>query len=119
MGTGLFSGFFGIGGGFLIVPWLIASTGMPIVNAIGSSLVAVTAFGLTLTTSLNYAFSGLVDWPLALVFVAGGLAGSFVGATAAKRFAATQGLLSILFAAMIFVVATYVLWRSAVALWPA
>ncbi len=117
VGTGLFSGFFGIGGGFLIVPGLIASTGMPIVNAIGSSLVAVTALGLT--TSLNYAFYGLVDWPLALVFIAGGLAGGFVGATAAKRFAATQGLLSILFAAMIFVVATYVLWRSAVTLWPA
>ncbi|HET9428175.1 MAG TPA: sulfite exporter TauE/SafE family protein, partial [Allosphingosinicella sp.] len=46
-GTGAFSGFFGIGGGFLIVPGLMASTGMPMINAIGSSLVAVTAFGLT------------------------------------------------------------------------
>ncbi len=45
--TGLFSGFFGIGGGFLIVPGLIASTGMPMINAVGSSLVAVSAFGLT------------------------------------------------------------------------
>ena len=45
-GTGLMSGFFGIGGGFLIVPGLMASTGMPMINAIGSSLVAVTAFGL-------------------------------------------------------------------------
>ena len=49
--TGLFSGFFGIGGGFLIVPGLMASTGMPISYAVGSSLVAVTAFGLT--TSLH------------------------------------------------------------------
>ncbi len=47
LGTGTFSGFFGIGGGFLIVPGLVASTGMPMINAIGSSLVAVTAFGLT------------------------------------------------------------------------
>ena len=47
LGTGAFSGFFGIGGGFLIVPGLIASTGMPMINAVGSSLVAVTAFGLT------------------------------------------------------------------------
>lgn len=59
LSTGLFSGFFGIGGGFLIVPGLIGSTGMPILNAVGTSLIAVTAFGLT--TAANYAFSGLVD----------------------------------------------------------
>jgi hypothetical protein len=35
------------GGGFLIVPGLIGSTGMPILNAVGTSLIAVTAFGLT------------------------------------------------------------------------
>lgn len=56
LGTGGFSGFFGIGGGFLIVPGLMASTRMPMINAVGTSLVAVTAFGLT--TALNYAASG-------------------------------------------------------------
>src|SRR6185437_6829966 len=75
--TGALSGFFGIGGGFLIVPGLVASTGMPLLTAIGSSLVAVTAFGLT--TTLNYAWSGLVDWPLAAVFVAGGVGGGVIG----------------------------------------
>ena len=39
-------GFFGIGGGFLIVPALVASTAMPIYRAIGTSLIAVAAFGL-------------------------------------------------------------------------
>ena len=63
LGSGPFSGFFGIGGGFLIAPGLVAATGMPMVNAIGSSLVAVTAFGLTTATS--YAISGLIDWLLA------------------------------------------------------
>jgi hypothetical protein len=65
LGSGLFSGFFGITGGFLVVPGLIASTGMPLLFAVGTSLVAVTAFGLT--TAANYAISGLVDWPLAVV----------------------------------------------------
>ena len=51
--TGVLSGFFGIGGGFLIVPGLMLASGMPILNAVGSSLVAVTAFGLT--TAANYA----------------------------------------------------------------
>jgi len=110
-GTGAFSGFFGIGGGFLIVPGLVASTGMPMINAIGSSLVAVTAFGLA--TAANYAFSGLVDWSLALVFIAGGVAGGFVGARLAKRLSGTH--LSTAFAGLIFVVAAYMLWKSAAA----
>ena len=114
--TGAFSGFFGIGGGFLIVPGLIAATGMPILVAVGSSLVAVTAFGLT--TAANYAVSGLVDWPLALVFILGGGAGGVIGAFTARQFAATRGLLNTLFAGLIFAVAAYMLWRNAMAFVP-
>ncbi|MBS0478418.1 MAG: sulfite exporter TauE/SafE family protein [Proteobacteria bacterium] len=109
LGTGLFSGFFGIGGGFLIVPGLVASTRMPMINAVGTSLVAVTAFGLT--TALNYAFSGYVDWPLAGIFIAGGIVGGFGGTTLAKRLSGT-GTLTTVFAVLIFVVAGYMLWRS-------
>ena len=113
LGTGLFSGFFGIGGGFLIVPGLIAATGMPMLYAVGSSLVAVTAFGLT--TAANYALSGLVDWPLALVFVAGGFVGSFFGTRAARRLSGA-GHLTTVFAGLIFGVAAYMLWKSAIAI---
>ena len=112
-GAGLFSGFFGIGGGFLIVPGLIAATGMPMLNAVGSSLVAVTAFGLT--TAANYAISGLIDWPLAGIFVTGGLAGSLAGTRAAKRLSGPGHLTSV-FAALIFLVAAYMLWKSIAAL---
>jgi uncharacterized membrane protein YfcA len=113
LGAGLFSGFFGIGGGFLIVPGLVASTGMPMINAISSSLVAVTAFGLA--TATNYAISGLVEWRLALVFISGGVAGGFLGARLATHLSATRGRLTIIFAGLIFVVAAYMLWRSAAA----
>jgi len=113
LGTGAFSGFFGIGGGFLIVPGLIASSRMPMINAVGTSLVAVTAFGLT--TAINYAFSGLVDWLLAGVFVAGGLIGSLLGTRAARQLS-SKGMLSQVFAGLIFVVAAYMLWKSAAAL---
>ena len=113
LGTGGFSGFFGIGGGFLIVPGLIASTGMPMINAVGTSLVAVTAFGLT--TAANYAFSGLVDWVLAGVFIAGGVIGSFAGTRAAKRLS-SSGQLTSIFAVLIFVVAAYMLVKSGSAL---
>lgn len=108
-GTGAFSGFFGIGGGFLIVPGLIASTRMPMINAIGTSLVAVTAFGLT--TAANYAASGLIDWAVAAAFIAGGAVGSFGGTALARRLSTGTQLRS-LFAVLIFAVATYMLWQS-------
>jgi len=112
-GTGVFSGFFGIGGGFLIVPGLLASTSMPMINAVGTSLVAVTAFGLT--TALNYAWSGLVDWPLAGVYILGGVAGGFGGTWLARRLSG-KGTLTTVFAGIIFVVAAYMLWKSWAAL---
>ena len=112
LGTGLFSGFFGIGGGFLIVPGLIASTRMPMISAVGTSLVAVTAFGIA--TAANYAFSGYVDWTLAIIFIAGGLVGSLGGAAAARRLSAS-GTLTKIFVGVIFAVAFYMLWQS----WPA
>ena len=110
LGSGALSGFFGIGGGFLIVPALILATDMPIRFAVGSSLMAVTAFGLT--TSANYAASGLVDWPLAGLFIAGGLPGGFLGARSASALAQKKGLLNMVFAGMIMIVAGYMLWRS-------
>jgi uncharacterized membrane protein YfcA len=114
LGTGMFSGFFGIGGGFLIVPGLIASTDMMMINAVGTSLVAVTAFGLT--TAANYALSGLVDWLLAGVFIGGGLVGGLAGTRLSHRLSA-GGQLKTVFALLIFVVAFYMLYKSGLALW--
>ena len=108
-GTGAFSGFFGIGGGFLIVPGLVAATDMAMIHAVGTSLVAVTAFGLT--TAFNYALSGLIDWLLAVAFIVGGLLGSMGGTRAARKLSGT-GQLTTVFAALIFAVATYMLWKS-------
>jgi len=110
LGAGALSGFFGIGGGFLIVPGLVAATGMPMLQAVGTSLVAVTAFGLT--TAGSYAASGFVNWPLAAVFVAGGVAGSLVGARAAIGLARRRGMLTKVFAGIILAVAAYMLARS-------
>ncbi|WP_330629320.1 sulfite exporter TauE/SafE family protein [Thioclava sp. FTW29] len=112
-GTGAFSGVFGIGGGFLIVPGLMASTRMPTLNAVGTSLVAVTAFGLT--TALNYAFSGLVAWGIAATFIAGGFLGGIAGTGLARKLSG-KGTLTTVFAGLIFVVAAYMLWKSWTAL---
>jgi uncharacterized membrane protein YfcA len=110
LGTGALSGFFGIGGGFLIVPGLMLATGMPILNAIGSSLVAVSAFGAT--TAANYAVSGAVDWAIAALFICGGVFGGLAGTGAARALANQRGYLNTIFAALIFTVAIYMLVRS-------
>ena len=110
LGTGLLSGFFGIGGGFLIVPGLIAATAMPIYNAMATSLFAVTAFGLT--TASSYAVAGLVDWAVAAAFITGGFAGSLLGARYADRLRQKRGALTRLFAGLIFAVAAYMLWQA-------
>lgn len=109
-GTGILSGFFGIGGGFLIIPGLVASTAMPVGRAVGTSLVAVTAFGLT--TAFNYALSGLVDWALAGTFIAGGVLGSIGGTALSRRMAAAKGQLSTVFAGLVVVVAVYMIWQG-------
>jgi uncharacterized protein len=110
LATGTMSGFFGIGGGFLIVPALMLATGMPIMNAVSSSLVAVTAFGLT--TAASYAWSGLVSWALAGLFVAGGIAGGLAGTHSARHLAERRGALNIVFAVVIIAVALYMLARN-------
>jgi hypothetical protein len=108
--VGLAAGFFGIGGGFLVVPGLVFTTGMPMINAIGSSLLVVASFGLT--TALSYAASGLVDWGVAGEFVIGGTVGGLVGLKLAMVLAAYKGVLNRVFAAVIFAAAAYVIYRS-------
>ena len=110
LATGTLSGFFGIGGGFLIVPALMLATGMPIMNAVSSSLVAVTAFGLT--TAASYAWSGLISWGLAGLFIAGGIAGGLIGTRSARLLGARRGALNIVFAGVIIAVALYMLARN-------
>jgi uncharacterized protein len=108
--VGVASGFFGIGGGFLIVPGLILATGMPLINAVGSSLLAVGSFGLA--TAVNYTLSGLVDWPVAIEFIAGGVIGGMLGKTLANRLACGKNSLDRILVTIIFAVATYMLCRS-------
>lgn len=110
LGVGLASGFFGIGGGFLIVPALIAATAMPLSCAVGTSLVVVSALGMT--TAASYALSGFVDWRIAALMLAGGAIGAAVGIATGKRMAARKGLLERLFAAVVIAVGGYVMLTS-------
>ena len=112
--VGALSGFFGIGGGFLIVPGLMLATGMPLANAIGTSLVAVTAFGAT--TASNFALAGLVDWRIAGFFIAGGVLGGIIGSLAGRRLGKTKGRLATIFAVFVVLTGLYVVWKGVSAL---
>jgi len=109
-GTGLLAGFFGIGGGFLIVPGLVFATAMPLSLAIGSSLVAVSAFGIT--TAGSYALSSMVDWTIVAWLVAGGIGGSVLGRGAGAKLATHKRALEIGFALLVAAVGVWVIVKS-------
>jgi uncharacterized membrane protein YfcA len=108
--TGFAAGFFGVGGGFLIVPGLMLATGMTMANATASSLLSVALFGAA--TSANYALSGLVDWRLAGLLLLGGAVGGVIGLFAAKALSTRVRVARSLFALLILAVAAYVAWRA-------
>lgn len=106
LAVGLAAGFFGIGGGFLIVPGLILATAMPLPFAIGTSLVVVSALGLTTATS--YALSGLVDWRITALLVMGGIGGTIGGIALGKVLSGRKGLLERSFAAVVIAIGAYI-----------
>lgn len=106
LAVGLLAGFFGIGGGFLIVPALIFAAGLPIQVAIGTSLLAVAALGAT--TAASYALAGLVDWRLVGLLLAGGAAGSILGTRMGKWLLGKKRALELGFAVMVMAVGAYV-----------
>jgi uncharacterized membrane protein YfcA len=108
--TGLAAGFFGIGGGFLIVPGLMAASGMTLACAAATSLVSVLLFGAA--TSASYAVSGLVDWPVFLALVVGGALGALAGGPAARLLAGRAVLARRCLALMVLATAAYVAFRA-------
>lgn len=107
LASGTVAGFFGVGGGFIIVPSLILATRMTTAKAIGTSLVGVGSFGLA--TAFSYAHAGWVDWPLAGKFIVGGIFGGWLGALAVKKLSAKKGMLDRIFSVMLVSIALYMM----------
>ncbi|WP_422003371.1 sulfite exporter TauE/SafE family protein [Reyranella sp.] len=108
--VGLLSGFFGIGGGFLIVPGLMLAADMDLRDAASASLVGVAAFGTASASS--YAWSGLIDWQVAGLLVAGGLLGALAGSRANAVLADRKEALGRLFAGVVIAAGLYVAGRG-------
>lgn len=113
-GVGLLSGFFGIGGGFLIVPGLMLAVGMDVKEASSASLIAVSAFALA--SAASYASSGLIDWSAAGLLIVGGAAGAVVGTRLNTLLAGRKGMLTAAFAWIVVAAGLYVTARGAAVL---
>ncbi len=111
--VGLLTGFFGVGGGFVIVPALVLALGFTMPEAIGTSLLVITInSAAALTTRLH---AGSIEWGTVIPFTIA----SLLGVVAGSRLAHTRDsrLLQRWFIALLVIVATYTAIRSGLALW--
>jgi len=110
--TGILSGIFGVGGGFLVVPALLLVTAMPMDRALATSLV-----GIALISAAAFAANlfALENFPMALAgwFLAGGAMGMTGGALFKSRL--PTPMLKKIFAAAMIAVAFWILLQQAMA----
>ncbi len=109
-GVGALAGLVGVGGGFLTVPALMFIAGMPLLNAVGSSLLSVTA--VAATTGASYASAHLVDWRIAGLLVLGGVLGGYLGVRLAGVLGARRRALTVLFSAVVTLAGLYMVIRG-------
>ena len=84
--VGFLSGFFGVGGGFLIVPALLLVTQMSIHRAVATSLLVITLIGISGVGAAIFTGREL-PWAITGLFVLGGIVGMFMGRRLAARLA--------------------------------
>jgi len=75
--AGIANGFFGGGGGMVLVPLLTARCGLDQRRAFATSVAII--LPLCALSSVIYLFRGGLDLAVALPYLAGGLAGGFLG----------------------------------------
>ncbi len=110
--VGLLTGFFGVGGGFVIVPALVLALGFSMPEAVGTSLLVIAINScVALTTRLQ---AGSIEWGTVIPFTIASLLGVIVG----SRLASTRDSSSLQrwFVALLVVVATYTAVHSGLAL---
>ncbi len=107
--VGLLTGFFGVGGGFVIVPALVLALGFDMPVAVGTSLLVI---AINSAVGLAARLGGHVhlDWTLLATFTVTALAGTLAGTWVASRVDATR--LTTAFTILLIAVAAYSLCRS-------
>jgi hypothetical protein len=104
--TGLYSGFFGLGGGFVLIPLLTRWLGLSLKRSIGTSLATVAM--LAVPGTITHAYLGNIDWTIAGWLALGVVPGAVVGARVTMGARSRQ--IRIGFATLLVIVA---LWLAA------
>jgi uncharacterized membrane protein YfcA len=113
-GVGLLTGFFGVGGGFAVVPALVLALGFTMPVAVGTSLLVI-AVNSTAAVVTRLGSNTAIDWTVVGVFSAFAVAGSLVGAHVAHRVSPHR--LSVAFTTMLVLVASYTAAMNIPRLW--
>ena len=103
LGVGILTGVVGVGGGFLIVPALVALFHLPMKKATGTSLVVISINSLVGT--LSYSSEVPLDWLFTAKFVAAAVLGLLLGMRWAQQM--SEGKLQRVFAVLLAVVCIY------------
>ncbi|MCK6210761.1 sulfite exporter TauE/SafE family protein [Georgenia sp. EYE_87] len=103
-GVGLLTGFFGVGGGFAVVPALVVVLRLPMPVAVGTSLVVITINSASSLVS-RLGQDVTLDWALVGVFTAAAVVGSLVGARITSRVSPAR--LNLAFTILLVAVAVY------------
>ena len=110
--VGLLTGFFGVGGGFVIVPALVLALRFSMPEAVGTSLLVITINAvIALGSRLD---AGAIDWGTVIPFTIASLGGVVVGGRLAGQVDARK--LTRWFVWLLVAVAVYTAVRSIIAL---
>jgi uncharacterized membrane protein YfcA len=107
--AGYFSGLFGIGGGFIMVPLLAFLLGFPVKRAAATSLAAI--FLTAIAGVIGYAVNDGVVWAAAIALSAGSTVGSYIGARLLQVI--PQRIIMWIYVVLLTVLAVRMLWSSA------
>lgn len=102
--VGLLTGFFGVGGGFLVVPALVLALAFDMPTAVGTSLLVITVNSAT-ALAARLGTPVHLDWPVLIGFAAAAVLGALVGGHLANR--AQPRRLSTAFTVLLLAVAAY------------
>ncbi len=96
--TGFLTGFFGVGGGFIVVPILVLALRLPMRMASGTSLLVMIVASISSLVS-RLGTPVVIDWQVTLLFAAGSMAGGLAGGPLSARL--RPSTLTLLFAALL------------------
>jgi uncharacterized membrane protein YfcA len=111
--VGLVTGFFGVGGGFVVVPALVLALGFDMPTAIGTSLLVIAINSVSALLSRLGTHASIGD-TLLITFTAAAVAGAVAGSRIASKVRPER--LAVAFAVLMIVIALYTAARSIPAL---